>query len=247
MMCNLLRFSLFCFLFIPPFYLMAKNSITVVTEEWPPYNYTNSDGEFVGLATDVLKEVLHEANIDYQIKVLSWHRAYKLAQESSHTLIYTIYKADNRLAQFQWICPLVITSGLNIYALKSRDDIHLSTLNDAKNYSVATTSRSVTHDYLILKGFEEGNNLDIGTDELANIRKLFKGRVDLIIQDEKPFKLRLRNAGLSFAKIKKVLPLFPEQENRSCMAMSLTTPKPLVDKIRKALNTVTIRRQEKTK
>ncbi|NMP30651.1 transporter substrate-binding domain-containing protein [Thalassotalea sp. M1531] len=220
----------------------ANEKIRVVTEEWPPYNYTNDEGEVVGLATEVLKTVLREADIDYHIEMLSWSRAYKLAKKQSHTLIYTIYQAENRESQFQWICPLINTSSLNVYALKSRADITLLTLAELKQFTVGSTERSFLYDYLINQGFEVGKNLDSASDEEANIRKLFRGRIDLVAQEELPFKMRLAKAGLSFDDVKHVHTLFPNASNKSCMAMSLSTPKVLVEKIRKALQKVNDKR-----
>ena len=223
--------------------VLAADVIKVVTEEWPPYNYTDEKGDITGIATETLKAVLAEAEIDYEIEVLSWNRAYKLAKNNSHTLIYTIYRTDNRQADFQWICPIIETNGINIYALKSREDIKLTSLADAKRYVVGTTSRSVVYDFLTLQGFELDKNLDVASDESANIRKLVKGRIDLVIQEEIPFNLRVKNNGMLSSNFKKVFSLFAQQADLSCMAMSLSTPKELVDRIRSALVIVRARQQ----
>ena len=216
----------------------AEAAISVVTEHWPPYNYTNEQGEIVGLATKVVKAVLADAGYDYNIQLLPWSRAFKLAQENSHTLIYTIYQSDNRLNKFQWICPIINTRGVNVYALSSRTDIAINSLDDARNYVIGTTKRSVMYGYLKSEGFELGKNLDIASDELANIRKLARGRIDLIIQDEQPFKLRVEKTGLPLTQFKKVHTLFADTTNKSCMAMSLSTPTEVVNKLQAALNKV---------
>ena len=225
-------------------YADESEKVHAVTEEWPPYNYTNENGEVIGIATEVLEAVLDEADIDYHIDMLSWSRAIKLAKENSHTLIYTIYKAEHRENDFQWICPIVNTSSLSVYALESRDDINLSSLAEMKKFTIGTTERSFIYDYLKINGFEVGKNLDSASDEIANIRKLFKGRIDLVIQEEIPFKIRLKKVGLTFDDVKQVLTLFPDASDKSCMAMSLSTPSHLVDKIRMALTKVLARRQQ---
>ena len=237
----------FCWvIFVSHFSVLAKDTITVVTEEWPPYNYTNEQGEFVGLATELLKEVLVEANIDYHIEVLSWSRAYKLAKENSNTLIFTIYNIENRSGDFQWICPFISTHGVSVYVLKNRDDIKVSSLDDAKNYTVGSISSGVVFDLLMQNGFAVGKNLDLATDEIANIRKMFKGRVDIVIQEEEPFKLRVAKSGMAFSDVRKIYTLFSQEESVGCMAMSLDTPATLVEKISKALTVVKKRRQKNT-
>ena len=53
--------------------------LEVVTEQYPPYNY-EEDGQVKGVGTEVVEEVLKEAGIDYNIKVLPWARALKKAE-----------------------------------------------------------------------------------------------------------------------------------------------------------------------
>ena len=42
-------------------------SIKVVTEEYPPYNFTQN-GKIIGSATTVLTAILDKAKLDYEIK-----------------------------------------------------------------------------------------------------------------------------------------------------------------------------------
>ena len=43
--------------------------LTVVTEEYPPYNFLNSDNKISGMATEVVEEVLIRAKVDYQLGI----------------------------------------------------------------------------------------------------------------------------------------------------------------------------------
>lgn len=73
---------------------------------------------------------------------------------------------------------------------------------------------------------------------LANIRKLFKGRIDLIIKEEEPLELRIQQAGLPIARLKKVFSILYNEERQACMAMSLDTPKSVIQRLQNALNKV---------
>ena len=50
-------------------YGWAEDKMTLVTEHWPPFNFINANGEVDGIATDVMKQVLHEAGLDYEIEL----------------------------------------------------------------------------------------------------------------------------------------------------------------------------------
>ncbi|SFC58052.1 substrate-binding periplasmic protein [Pseudoalteromonas denitrificans] len=231
-------FSTFPNSFASTEHAVKNNSILVVTEPWPPFNYINKNNQVVGISTKVLKKVMKEAGFDYQIKVYGWNRAYNLSKNNKNTLIYTIFKIDSREPDFQWICPLISTQGVSIYSLKNRNDIKINKLEDLKSYHLGAVGSGVTYDYLISQGFETNINIDIATDELANIRKLFKGRVDLIIQEEEPLALRMQQVGLPISKLKKVFSILSNEERQTCMAMSLDTPKSTILKLQNALNKI---------
>lgn len=216
--------------------------ITVVSEEWPPYNYTNEKGEFIGISTEIVKAVLTEAQLEYHIEVYPWNRAFNKARDNKNTLLYTIYRVGDRIDKFQWICPLVKNEGFAVYALAERRDIQLQQLSDAKKFRIGTLRSGGGYDVLKHAGFLEGKNMDIATDELANIRKLFKQRVDLIIQEVEPLKLRLKELELPQVAVKKVFSIVPDGGQAGCMAFSNDTPKAMVERVRAALKKVLAQR-----
>jgi len=218
--------------------VIMDNSILVVTEPWPPFNYVNKDNQVVGIATDMLKKVMKEAGFKYKIEVYGWNRAYNLSKNNKNTLIYTIFRINSREPDFQWICPLISTQGVSIYSLDNRNDIKIKHIDDLKPYHLGVVGSGVTYDFLIAQGFSVNKNVDIATDELANIRKLFKGRIDLIIQEEEPLALRMQQVGLPIARLKKVFSILSNKERQACMAMSLDTPKEVIQRLQNALNKV---------
>jgi len=234
------RFAIFILLLVPT-YSSGSERITIVTENWPPFNYVNADGEVVGIATNVVKQVMAHANLDYEFKVYAWSRAYKLAKENKNVLLYTVYRIEGREKDFQWICPLVDTQGVGMYTLASRTDVTINSLEDAKRYVTGIIGSGVTYDYLKFNGFVVGKHIDIGTDEYANIRKLKSRRIDLIVQEEDPFEARLKREGLNRKSVRRVFTLMPNDEKVACMAMSLDTSKQLLARIRHSLAIINAR------
>ena len=93
--CLLLVLCLACFSSV------AKDSLRVVTEEWPPYNYSNENGKVVGAATAKVRWVLEQADIDYTLNSYPWARAIDLASTKKNVAIFSVYRTEIREQQFK--------------------------------------------------------------------------------------------------------------------------------------------------
>jgi polar amino acid transport system substrate-binding protein len=218
------------------FKVFAITSIQVVTEEWLPYNYTNSDGQLVGRSTDKVRAVLDDVGLSYTIRSYPWLRSMRLAKTQPNTMIYSIYRTPEREKQFQWVCPLMAPVKEYLFALKTRDDIQLTTLDDAKKYLTSIVRGSVSEGYLTDAGFEPGVNLDLTSDPKSTPRKLLAGRVDLILHTEYTASERMKELGYSYSMLRKVLEVKEIDNRRACMAFSLKTDKALVESVQRALD-----------
>ncbi len=56
----------------------AAGPVRVLTEEFPPYNYTEG-GKITGLGTEVVEAVLQQLGLQGQFQSLPWARAYETA------------------------------------------------------------------------------------------------------------------------------------------------------------------------
>src|ERR1700761_3947677 len=93
-------------------------SIDIVTEEFPPFNYTDK-GRLTGYATEVVEAVLAETGVKGNFHVVPWARAMNWAQEKENVLIYSIARNEEREKIFRYVGQ--ITAGQNyFYALKGR-------------------------------------------------------------------------------------------------------------------------------
>jgi polar amino acid transport system substrate-binding protein len=80
--------------------------LQVVTENFPPYNFINGQGELDGISYLIVQRLLSRANLKVPIQVLPWARAYRTAVEQPNTLIFSIVKTPKRTPQFIWLLPL---------------------------------------------------------------------------------------------------------------------------------------------
>jgi polar amino acid transport system substrate-binding protein len=126
----------------------AANALTLVTEENPPFNYTEQ-GKVVGISTDVVTELGKRASIALQIKSMPWEQAYIAAQRDKETCIYSTARLDNREQIFAWIGPIAT----NQWVLIGKSDFAgLKRVEDARKYRVGVVAKDAKIEFLMSKG-----------------------------------------------------------------------------------------------
>jgi polar amino acid transport system substrate-binding protein len=178
--------------------------IQVVTENNPPYQEV-INSEIQGLATEIIKEVLHEAGIEYEINLYPWARAYTIAQLEENVLIYSIARTVNREELFNWVDEII---PISVFMYKRKgSEVKATNLEEAKAYQVGVINKGFRYEFFINNGFVEGQNLSsLSRDEL-NMQKLLAGRIDLLPFDEIGLKTKARLFDLDTDKFEKVFKL----------------------------------------
>ena len=214
----------------------ANETVRIVTEEYPPYNYTEN-GRITGLGTEVVQAVLRELNIEGQFQSLPWARAYETAQDSEGVLIYSMNRSKEREKLFKWVGQITPTD-FYLFSLKSRN-LRINTLEDARNLQIGTVNQDIGEQFLVQNGFVVGRNLQSGSRYELNYEKLKRGRIDLWIMNELGAYFIARQAGDDPATtLQKSLRIAEISGGGNYMAFGLKTPDALVERFRKALETI---------
>jgi len=211
----------------------SSDSMSVVTEEWAPYNYTQADGKIVGTSTVAVEQALINSNIPYTLNSYPWVRSYELALNKANVLLYSTVRIPEREKLFHWICPLHSVEYF-IFKLASRDDIVINSLNDLKKYSLGITRGNFLDSFFEREKLLYGVHLQVTSDNQANIRNLINKRIDLIIDTQAYIDQQLVNLTLTPDYIHSAYKLSDDIKGKMelCMAISLKTPMVLVNKIR---------------
>lgn len=96
--------AIFCI--FTPFQTISATEVTVniVTEELIPFSYFDADeNKEKGYYTQLIRAVMKEANIDYQITMLPWARAMQEVSSQPNTLIYVLGRIPIRENNFIWL------------------------------------------------------------------------------------------------------------------------------------------------
>ena len=210
--------------------------IAIVTENYPPYHYEHN-GVVVGQGTETVQAVLNVLNIKARIEIYPWARAYYMALHHKNTLIYGIARTPQRENLFKWIG---VSSPVRycLFALTSRNDIRVHTLEDAKRYKIGTVRDDIVELYLLQNGFQIRANIEPNSSFEANFKKLISQRIDLWGVADLAAHYIAQSNRYPKSVIKEVYCLKALSAEGAYMAFSKNTPDALVDRFREALRKI---------
>jgi polar amino acid transport system substrate-binding protein len=213
---------------------LAAEPVLVLTEEFPPYNFTDQ-GRITGLGTEVVEAVLKELGLQGQIQSMPWARAYETAKNTPGVLLYSILRTSEREKSFKWV-GVIAPADYYLFSLAGRD-IRLASLNDAQRWQIGTVQQTVGEQYLLSRGFQKGQNLQSSVRNELNFEKLQQGRIDLWIMNRLTANHLVRQAGHLPGKT--LYPALHIEELSSqggyYMAFGAQTPDATVEQFRKGL------------
>ena len=152
----------------------------MVTEDAPPLQFV-VEGEVRGVTTELVREVLKQAQINAQFEIYPWARAYDQALKRKNTLLYSTIRTPERESLFHWIGKLG-RFNLGFVMLKQNTDITINSTRDARRYVIGAMRDDYTHRYLLGNGFD--NDSLIIRSSLPELLDLFyKGLIDSFLVD----------------------------------------------------------------
>jgi len=150
----------------------AGHALTLLTEENPPFNYTEA-GKVVGLSTEIVAELGKRSGIALEIKSLPWEKAYVATQAEKETCLYSTARLDNRERLFFWIGPIA----RDRWVLIGKRDFAgtVKAVEDAKRYRVGVVAKDAKIEFLMGKGVTDLREV---SDDAMNPARLVLGRDD---------------------------------------------------------------------
>jgi polar amino acid transport system substrate-binding protein len=126
----------------------SAHALTLVTEENPPFNYTEK-GKVVGLSTEIVAELGKRSGIPLQIQSMPWEKGYIAVQRDKETCIYSTARLENRERLFSWIGPIAT----NQWVLIGKSDFAgIKIVEDARKYRVGVVAKDAKIEFLMSKG-----------------------------------------------------------------------------------------------
>jgi polar amino acid transport system substrate-binding protein len=208
----------------------AAAPLTITTVENPPLSYMDPNTrEVTGIVTEVVKQVLAKAGVEYRIEILPWQRAYKMGLEELNTCVYATVVTDERKPLFKWVAPIA-TDNWVLYGAPD-STIALKTLEDAKSYKIGGYQGDAKTVYLTAQGY----TLDATSQDSLNVNKLTAHRIDLWVTSERAGPALAERQGVT--NLKKLLVF---KEVVMGLACNKETPDDVIAKLNEALRQVPV-------
>ncbi len=207
--------------------------LSIVTiDNYYPYMY-KSEGVISGMASDVVRLILDDTQIKYNIKVYPWARSYNIAVNQNNTMIYAAYRTTEREDLFKWIGPIIPPSDMHVYKMRGRSDINIKTIEDIKKYSIGVIRGVKNHEYLIQEGFSD-DKIYPANSLVQEIKMFFSKRIDLLVGDYINLAPTLKKLGYSIENLEEVYLLREGEE--SYMAFHRDIPDDIFTQIEDSFN-----------
>ena len=166
--------------------------LTLLTEEYAPYNWTQQSGQLTGISTDIVNTLMQRARMPMLgPKVVPWARAIALTAVQDRTCVYTAARTPEREALFQWVGPIANLEWV-LFA-RAADKVHLPNLAAAKPLRIGTYIGNASVALLRTQGL----TIDETSSDKYNPVKLNLGRIDLWAVGKVPGILMLRQSKMA--------------------------------------------------
>ena len=178
----------------------SDERLIIYTEELPPLNYINQQGEIAGRSTEVVREIAKRTGYDPYIQLGPWSDGYNTVLSKPGTAIYSTVRNHQRDNLFRWVGPIASIE----YAFYGRagDVPNIHGLDDVRTAGrVAVVENDARHQLLISSGI---NNLLVLPDDRACIAALSEGKADLWFGTEETYTQHAIQIGDDMARIKQV-------------------------------------------
>ena len=121
------------------------HALTFLTEENPPYNFTQA-GQPVGLSTEIVTEATKRAGVSMQVVSIEWDEAYRRGQADKDSCLFSVARLENRENLFQWGGEIA----LNKWAVFGRGDFNkpVKALADLRPFKIGGVVTDAKVDYL---------------------------------------------------------------------------------------------------
>jgi len=208
--------------------------LTILTEEFPPYNYTE-DGRIRGISTDILRLMLAEAGMDasaQSFQVLPWSRAYNDVLTHPDTLLFSVTRTKERESLFKWIGP--IAPNRNVLLARKDRNLVIGDFKQTLHLRVGAIRDDAGEQLMVARGYPL-KWIDVTSDARSNILKLETGRIDLFAYPETVFKWLVAQSRKNVDDYETVFVL---HEGYVYFAVNKNTPDETVQKLQKALDTL---------
>ncbi len=151
-----------------------KDIIVGGSPDWTPFNFTDQQGNYRGIANDYLQLISHYTGIKFRVITDTWQNNLTRLQNNEVHLLGAVYKTEERDAQFIFSKPYF--EALDYFFI--RDDLQVNSLIDLEGKRLAIPV-GYAHRKIIKKHFPKIKIVDVDTFGDA-IDAVLENRADIL-------------------------------------------------------------------
>lgn len=216
-------FAAFALLILPNTAAAGPWSLTLNTEEWYPFSYTQ-DHKATGTAVEIIRLVLKEAGIGYQIVTGPWNRSYNTALVKPDNCVFPTQVTEDRKPLFKWIGPVERNRWV-VYKTKD-SPLTASTMDDLKDKLIGGYIGDAVAVYLKQQSFR----VEEATADHLNVKKLRSGKIDAWATTQLSGIKLAKDAGLDIEQVVEI------RENTLALACNRAVDDAIIARMQHALD-----------
>ena len=171
--------------------------IIVGSDNYPPFNYEDSNGEPTGIDVDLAKEAFHRMGYEAVFEYINWEEKKEILDRGEIDCIWGSFSIDGREDQYNWTDPYMVSR--QVVAVNVDSDIY--TLADLKGAKVAV--QSTTKPEEIFESHTDDRIPELGEVFALQNRELLypflsKGYVEAIAAHEVAILQSMKDYGLEY-------------------------------------------------
>lgn len=113
--------------------------IIIGSDNYPPFNYINSDGEPTGIDVDIATEAFKRMGYDVEFETIDWENKKVLLKESKIDCLWGCFSIDGREDEYKWAGPYMLSR--QVVAVDQNSDIYKLEDLEGKTVAVQTTTK----------------------------------------------------------------------------------------------------------
>lgn len=113
--------------------------IVIGSDNYPPFNYINSDGEPTGIDVEIATEAFNRMGYKAEFDTIDWENKKALLEEGKIDCLWGCFSMDGRETQYKWAGPYMLSR--QSVAVDKNSDIYKLEDLEGKTVAVQTTTK----------------------------------------------------------------------------------------------------------
>lgn len=159
--------------------LRNAQNVTLLTEDYPPYNFTEAD-ELRGVGADVVQAMANAIGYHKRMEALPWKRVMLRLEDEAEIGVFSMTRTPQREEMYAWVGPIV-KARVGLYQLTERRSL-VHSVQGLRYVEAIGVQAGGAHEQALLEyGFE---NLEPIFNQGSGIQMLAVGRIDLLVSSD---------------------------------------------------------------